>query len=129
MKVSTAAAVAGVVLGLAAPALAQEAAPASPASPAPAAPAAAADAAPSDADIAKFAKVMMGFQELQKQGKGSDQEAMAAVLKEVGLSIETYNGITNNMRTDTALNDRVTAAYRSAVMASQAPTAATPAQN
>lgn len=121
MKVIGIAAIAAAV-GLGGPALAQEQA-------SPAAPAAPAAAAPSDSDVTKFATIMMRFQDLQKQGKGGDQEAMAAVLADVGLSIEDYNKMTTAMRSDTALNERISAAYRSVVTSQSPAPAAGAAQN
>ena len=108
---------------LASSAMAQQSAPASPPAPA------AAAAAPSDEDIAKFGKVMLGFQELQKQGKGSDQDAMLDVVNKSGIDIDVYNAISANMRTDSALNDKVTAAYQAAVTASRPASPDAPAQN
>ena len=114
-------------LTTAAPALAQDAAAsASPQAPAAAAPQAA--GAPSEEEVNKFGKLLVQVKELEKQGKSSDTTALLAAVESVGLTVEAYNAISTGMRTDTALNDRVQAAFqREAIAAREAanPAAAT----
>ena len=105
---------------LAAAALLLTAAPAMAMQP-PAAPA----AAVSDADVTKFAKLMVQMKEQEKAGKAVDNEFLLKAVETLGLSIDSYNAISGGMRTDTALNDRVNAAFQVEARAAQA--SATPA--
>lgn len=77
-----------------------------------------------DADVTKFAKLMVKMREQEKAGKAVDNEFLLKAVETLELSIPSYNAISGGMRTDTALSERVSAAFQVEARAAQEAAAA-----